>query len=72
MSLTSRPLWMEGMFIRPQHLQQQQRYTEDLVERRIAWVQGSGWGLSEVALDRDLLRLGKLGVTSCRAIMPDE
>lgn len=71
MSLTGRPLWMEGMFIRPQHLQQQNRYLEELVERRVAWLHAAGWGLSVIAIDRDLLRLGKFGLASCRAVLPD-
>lgn len=71
MSVTAKPLWLEGMFIRPQHLQQQNRYLEEVVERRVSWLQGAGWGLCELTADRDLLRVGKFGITSCRAVMPD-
>jgi type VI secretion system protein ImpJ len=71
MSLTTKPLWLEGMFIRPQHMQQQNRYLEALLERRVSWLQNASWGLCALALDRDLLRVGKFGVTSCRVIMPD-
>jgi len=71
MSLNSKPLWMEGMFIRPQHLQQQNRYLESLIERRVAGLRPSGWGLRTLSIDRDLLRIGKFGLAGCEAMLPD-
>jgi type VI secretion system protein ImpJ len=71
MSLSSKPLWLEGMFVRPQHLQQQNRYLETLIERRTAGLRVASWGMLSLTVDRDLLRLGRFGVTSCEAVMPD-
>ena len=71
MSLNSKPLWTDGMFILPQHMQQQNRYLETLVERRSSALDGNGWGLRALSLDRERLRLGQVAVTACEAIMPD-
>lgn len=64
-------IWSEGMFLRPQHFQQQDRYVERLVEARC---NGSGryqWGLFEFSFDQELLDLGKLSIIRVRGIFPD-
>jgi type VI secretion system protein ImpJ len=71
MSLTSKPLWLEGMFVRPQHFQQHDRWIEHQLERRTAPLSSFGWGVSELTFDASLLELGQLAVARCRAIMPD-
>jgi len=35
-------VWTEGMFLRPQHFQQQERYLESFARRRIARRAGKG------------------------------
>lgn len=71
MSLRSRPLWFEGQLVRPQHLQQQQRWLEAQIDDRLRAVGPYGWGIGSLVLDASLLGLGKIGIESCRAIMPD-
>lgn len=71
MGVTDKPLWFEGMFVRPQHFQQYDRWIEHLVERRSAGLRAHGWGLSSLVFDPELLALGKLSVTACTGIMPD-
>jgi type VI secretion system protein ImpJ len=62
---------MEGLLVRPQHFQQQDRWIEHLVECRVAGVRPFGWGVRAIALDRDLLPLGKIAVTALTAVLPD-
>ncbi|MCC8938365.1 type VI secretion system baseplate subunit TssK [Bradyrhizobium sp. Arg62] len=71
MSATSKPIWSEGMLVRPQHFQQYDRWIEQLVENRISGLVGYGWGIRKIALDRDLLALGQVALTELVAIMPD-
>ena len=71
MGVTDKPLWFEGMFVRPQHFQQYDRWIENLVERRAAALRQHGWGLSSLAFDAELLALGRLSLTSCSGVMPD-
>ena len=58
MSWTNRVVWQEGMFLRTQHFQQQDRWMEQLVRGRVQALRPHPWGLVEYALDRDLLSTG--------------
>lgn len=71
MSHRSKVVWSEGLFLRPQHFQQQERYAERYFHLRSAALRAHGWGFSELRLDRDLLKLGKLAISSARGVFPD-
>lgn len=64
-------VWAEGMFLRPQHFQQQERYLDFLVQARSEPAQPFFWGFSELRLDTGLLALGKLGLLTARGVLPD-
>jgi type VI secretion system protein ImpJ len=64
-------IWSEGMFLRPQHFQQQERHFSNLVELRAASLRPYPWGFSELKLDEQLLSVGKIAVTSARGVFPD-
>lgn len=71
MSWYSKVVWSEGMFLRPQHFQQQDRYLEALVRQSCGPLQPYAWGVVELALDREALALGKVGITTARGLLPD-
>ncbi|WP_234055353.1 MULTISPECIES: type VI secretion system baseplate subunit TssK [unclassified Xanthobacter] len=71
MSVTSKPLWTEGMFVKPQHFQQHDRWLEHFVEARVGGLSPYGWGLRAVAFDEQLLKLGQFALTRCQAVLPD-
>lgn len=71
MSWNNRVIWSEGMFLRPQHFQQHQRYVEGLVEGRCGVLRAAPWGFKELEIDKQLLTLGKLALTSARGVFPD-
>ncbi len=71
MSWTSKIIWSEGMFLRPQHFQQNDRYFEALLENRTAPLRPYAWGVVELTLSQEALSLGKIEIASCRAVMPD-
>lgn len=71
MSLESKILWSEGMFLSPQHFQQQERYIERFVESKCSAYGAYGWGLQEFELDHQLLKLGKLSLLHAKGVMPD-
>jgi type VI secretion system protein ImpJ len=71
MSWDNKVIWSEGLFLRPQHLQQNDRYVEKLVRSRSAGLRGYGWGFTELVINRDLLKLGKIAITTARGIMED-
>lgn len=64
-------IWSEGMFLRPQHFQQHDRYIENLVENRCRVLQPYGWGFYSLTIDADLFAIGKLAIKSCRGLFPD-
>lgn len=66
-----RVAWREGMFLRPQHFQQQDRYFDAQLNVRAGATQPYAWGLFDIQIDEDLATLGKFGVVKCSGVMPD-
>jgi type VI secretion system protein ImpJ len=71
MSVYSKVVWSEGLFLRPQHLQQQDRYYERYVETRCHALRSNSWGLTELEVERDLLSIGQLGLARAAGVFPD-
>lgn len=71
MSLESKVVWSEGMFLNPQHFQQQDRYVERLVNGRCNALNIFAWGLQELELDHQLLNLGKISILRASGVFPD-
>lgn len=71
MSTKSKVVWSEGMFLRPQHFQQQDRYFESYVEGRCRTLQTYFWGFETLEIDSQLLKLGKISISRCHAVFPD-
>ena len=71
MSWYSKVVWSEGLFLRPHHLQQGDRYLEHLVESRTSQITPYPWGFSEVEIDRDLALQNKFGLRRAAGILPD-
>jgi type VI secretion system protein ImpJ len=71
MSAHSRVIWSEGLFLQPQHFQQQERYFERYVEARCQALVPHSWGFTEIELERDLLSIGKLALRRAAGVFPD-
>ena len=71
MSWTSKIIWSEGMFLRPQHFQQNDRYFESLIEQRCSPMRPYSWGIEELQINQEALSLGKIEIEKCKAILPD-
>lgn len=71
MTWSNRVAWQEGMFLRPQHFQQQDRSFEQLVRARTAHLRPYGWGLAEYAIDRNLLGTGRFALASATGVFED-
>lgn len=71
MSSNNKVVWSEGLFLRPQHFQQHDRYLERFIEGRTASLRSNSWGLTEIQIERDLLAIGKLGLKRASGIFPD-
>ncbi|NRD72405.1 type VI secretion system baseplate subunit TssK [Shewanella sp. VB17] len=64
-------LWNEGMFLSPQHFQQQERYVEHYVREFIGQHVSQSYGLTSLKLDLSMLNIGKLTVRHAKGIFPD-
>jgi type VI secretion system protein ImpJ len=71
MSAHNKVVWSEGLFLQPQHFQQQDRYLERFVEGRSHALIPFSWGLTEIEFERDLLSVGKLALRAATGVFPD-
>lgn len=71
MSWTAKTIWSEGMFLRPQHFQQHDRYVETLIEDRCSSLRPYAWGVRELEINEEALGLGKVDIARCRAVLAD-
>ncbi|MDM0112097.1 type VI secretion system baseplate subunit TssK [Variovorax sp. J22R133] len=71
MSWYNKVAWSEGLFLRPQLFQQQERYLEHLAHKRAASLSPFYWGFSHYSIDAESLSLGKLVLASAAGIFSD-
>jgi predicted component of type VI protein secretion system len=63
--------WRQGMFLRPQHFQAQDRHVDSLVMARVHSVRPWAWGFTELTIDEDMASLGKFSAVRASGVMPD-
>ncbi len=71
MSAHNRVIWSEGLFLQPQHFQQQERYFERYVEARCQSLVPHSWGFTEIEFEPDFLSIGKAAVRRVAGVFPD-
>ncbi|EQC01512.1 type VI secretion system baseplate subunit TssK [Photorhabdus temperata] len=71
MSGKNRVIWREGLFIKPQHFQQQQKHNDYLAHSLLTTFINHYYGFSSLTIDKDLLALGRIGIIEASGIMPD-
>ncbi|WP_038211088.1 type VI secretion system baseplate subunit TssK [Vibrio orientalis] len=67
----NRVIWNEGLFIKPQHFQQQQRYSEYFMDERLSTVSRYLYGISEFAFNPEYLSFGRIAIERAVGVMPD-
>jgi len=71
MSLRSKVVWSQGMFLQPHHFQQEARYVDRLVDSRVRAAEAFAWGFAELVLDEGALALGRLGLVRAAGVLTD-
>jgi len=71
MTWENKPIWTEGMFLRPQHFQQFERFVGAQLDARVRPLAGHGWGLSALQIDEGQLRTGRLGIVRAEGVFDD-
>lgn len=71
MSTYNRILWGEGLFLRPQHFQQQALFHEQALGQALRQVHGYPWGVRRAPLDVDALRGGQIRLEALEVVFQD-
>lgn len=71
MTNKNKVVWSEGLFLRPQHLQQQDSYIEWLSRRNLDAAPLQHFGFLKLELDNAALEAGMIGVEIAEGVMPD-
>lgn len=71
MTWHNKVMWTEGMFLQPQHFQQQDRFVARQLDSRFAAGLAWPWGFSSLQIDDAALLQGKVMITAARGVMPD-
>jgi type VI secretion system protein ImpJ len=71
MSWYAKVAWTEGLFLRPHHFQQNDRYHEHLLEGRVRVATPYPWGFSHLEIDRDLAQQAKFALRRAAGVLPD-
>lgn len=71
MNWNNKVVWSEGMFLRPQHFQQHERYIEHLIHNRADGLRAYEYGFKSLLLDKELLGLGQVAIVSAEGLLPD-
>jgi type VI secretion system protein ImpJ len=71
MSIPSKVLWGQGLFLRPQHFQQQDRYHEARLHHTAQALHPYLWGVRSIEWDYDALKADRLRLQSLSLIFRD-
>ena len=71
MSIRNRIIWREGLFIKPQHFQQQQRHNDYSLHARLSAVSDYFYGLQSLEINQEYLNFGRIALVSASGVMPD-
>ncbi|GAA0560455.1 type VI secretion system baseplate subunit TssK [Halomonas salifodinae] len=71
MASRNRVVWSEGLFIKPQHFQQQQRSLEGLIDARLEGIGQYPYGFLSLELNAEYLSFGRIALSRASGVMPD-
>lgn len=66
-----RVVWSEGLFLRTQHFQSQDRFAESLVRGGLRASHLQAWGFWDLRLDEAALQAGRIGLAAATGLFPD-
>jgi type VI secretion system protein ImpJ len=69
--MPSKVLWGEGLFLRPQHFQQQERYHEARLNQTACALHPYCWGVRKMTVDLDALKSDVLRIEELSLLFPD-
>jgi type VI secretion system protein ImpJ len=67
----NRVVWSDGLFLRPQHFQQQQRHIDAQFEATLKALYAYPWGIDRLLIDEAALAMGMFQVNTVSGMLPD-
>jgi type VI secretion system protein ImpJ len=64
-------VWQEGMLLRPQHFQHNDRYYDHQLKARTQMLSRYSWGFLGFEIDTQFLKMGKLVISQASGVLPD-
>lgn len=64
-------IWQEGMLLRPQHFQHNDRYYDNQMKSRTQLLGRYSWGFLSLEIDSQFLSMGKLVISQASGVLPD-
>jgi type VI secretion system protein ImpJ len=71
MTIANKVIWSEGMFIQPQHFQEQDNYFHSQLNAYQRLYHAYYWGVIELTIDESLLNSGKISLNTAQGIFSD-
>ena len=71
LSWNNKTIWSEGLFLRPQHFQQADRYYEKTIRARAQNLRPYPWGFTRVSLNREMLAMGRIAIDEAEGVFED-
>jgi len=69
--MQAKVVWKEGLFMRPQHFQQNDRHFTHELMTRTKELGSNAWGLFDLNIDKHYLSAGKIVLNQASGVMPD-
>src|SRR5262245_4545910 len=63
--------WHEGIFLRPHHLQQQERVQMDRLSASLEELHPYGWGVATLEIERSALKAQMIEISRAKVVFPD-
>ena len=67
----NRVVWKEGLFVRPQHFQQETRFVEHHLHQRLGTMMEFAYGFTDLEINAEYLSFGKIALVRASGVMPD-
>jgi len=69
--MKNKVIWQEGLFVKPQHFQQQQRHNDYVLQNRLLALSNINWGFTDLDIDETQLKHGKISINKAIGCMSD-
>lgn len=69
--MSNKVVWSQGLFLTPEHFQQQDQYHEDQLKRVVGSLVRHSYGIKKLTLNKDYLLHGKVGLKQAEGILSD-